>query len=48
MKEYVNKNGVSYQLFLKDLRGKLNENRIQAIFDAYKRVQKVIGKKVTL
>ena len=30
------------------MRGKLNENRIQAIVDAYKRVQKVIGKKITL
>lgn len=33
---------------MKDLRGKLNENRMQAISDAYKRVQKVVGKKVTL
>jgi hypothetical protein len=30
------------------LRGKLNENRMQAIVDAYKRVQKIIGKKITL
>lgn len=48
VKEFSNKDGVSYKAFLKELRGKLNENRMQAISDAYKRVQKVIGKKVTL
>jgi hypothetical protein len=30
------------------LRGKLNQYRLQAITDAYQRVQKVVGKKVTL
>lgn len=48
VKEYSTKDGVSYRNFLKDLRGKLNENRMQAIVDAYKRVQKVVGNKVTL
>ncbi len=33
---------------MKDLRGKLNQNRIKSIQDAYNRVRKLIGPKVTL
>ena len=33
---------------MNELRGKLNQARFQAIQDAYKRVQKVIGSSITL
>lgn len=33
---------------MKDLRGKLNQNRLKAIQDAYNRVRKVVGGKVTV
>jgi uncharacterized protein YktA (UPF0223 family) len=48
IKTYGSKGQVSYRLFLNDLRGKLNENRYKSIIDAYKRVEKMVGKKVTL
>ncbi len=44
----ANGNFVSYQGFMKDLRGKLNANRIKAIEDAYNRVRKIVGSKITL
>lgn len=33
---------------MKDLRGKLNQNRMKAIEDAYNRIRKIIGSKVTM
>ena len=48
VKTYGGKGQVSYNLFLNDLRGKLNENRYKSIIDAYKRVEKIVGKKITL
>lgn len=48
VKEYYSGNGVSYRNFMKDLRGKLNQARLQAIEDAYRRVQKVVGNRITL
>lgn len=40
---YASKGGISYRDFLNDLRGKLNENRVGSIVDAYKRIQKIGG-----
>jgi Ca2+-binding EF-hand superfamily protein len=48
IKTYSAQDRVSYHLFLNDLRGKLNENRYKSIIEAYKRVEKVTGKKMTL
>lgn len=48
IKSYSAKGQVSYRLLLNDLRGKLNENRYKSILDAYKRVEKITGNKVTL
>ena len=47
-KEYYAGNGVSYRNFMKYLRGSLNQTRMQAISDAYRRVQKVMGNTITL
>ena len=44
----ANGNNVSYSNFMKDARGKLNQNRAKAIEDAYNRVRKVVGSKVTV
>lgn len=47
-KEYYSGNGVSYRNFMKEIRGSLNQARMQAINDAYRRVQKVVGNSITL
>jgi len=39
---------VSYSKFMNDLRGKLTLNRMKSIEDAYNRVKKIVGSKVTL
>jgi hypothetical protein len=44
----ANGNNVSYQNFMKDLRGKLNQNRIKSIEDAFNRIRKIAGSKITL
>ena len=48
MKQFWKGSGVCYRSFLKELRGKLNENRQQAIIDAYNRVKKIAGERITL
>jgi hypothetical protein len=48
IKTYNSKGQVAYKTFLNDLRGKMNESRYKSIIDAYKRVGKIIGSKVTL
>jgi Ca2+-binding EF-hand superfamily protein len=48
IKNYNNNGLVAYKQFLNDLRGKMNENRYKSIIDAYKRVSKIVGSKVTL
>lgn len=39
---------MAYSNFMKDIRGRLNQNRLKAIEDAYSRVRKIVGSKVTL
>lgn len=48
IKTYNNKGQVSYRQFLNDLRGKMNEARYKSIIEAYKRVEKIVGRVVTL
>jgi Ca2+-binding EF-hand superfamily protein len=48
IKTYNNKDQVIYRQFLNDLRGKMNEARYKSIIEAYKRVEKIVGKAVTL
>ena len=48
VKIYGNKGSINYRQFLNDLRGKLNENRYKSIIEAYKRIEKIIGKRITL
>lgn len=48
VKEHYSGNGVSYKSFMKEIRGSLNQARMQAISDAYRRVQKVVGDRITL
>ena len=48
VKQFWNQSGVCYRNFLKELRGNLNENRCQAIVDAYNRVKKICGDRTTL
>lgn len=48
VKQFWNGSGVCYRNFLKELRGKLNENREQAMKDAYNRVRKIAGERITL
>ena len=44
----ANGNNVAYTSFMKDLRGKLNQNRLKAIEDAYNRIKRLVGSKITL
>lgn len=39
---------VAYSKFMTDLRGKMTPNRMKSIEDAYNRVKKLVGPKVTL
>jgi len=48
IKNYNNKGQVGYKQFLSDMRGKMNESRYKSIVDAYKRVGKIVGNKITL
>lgn len=48
VKQYSSGSKVSYNNFLNNLRGKLNENRYQSIVDAYRRVKKLVGDNVTI
>lgn len=48
VKSYEKKGGVAYKEMLTDLRGTMNQNRVNSVIDAYKRVQKVVGNNVTL
>lgn len=48
VKEYLTPKGVSYKNFMTDIRGRLNEYRFQAIQDAFRRVRKVAGDRITL